>query len=899
MAVANYFSGCEGDQHYGQAIKAGAKHVLMSYLYLQKHKRDLLAERLREDPKTKFLVDSGAHTLQLNMSKEPYKSWKLADFELYLARYIAWIKKNRHNIHMAAELDIPSCLNTCTGKDPDHEFGHTVVERWRKEHFQPLEKLGLKIIYVWHGGGGLEGFEKMCAEYSYVGLPGELSSEKDFNKYITIARRYTTPIHGFAASVTGDSKLVLQSKNGRVFQQDIKSLFDSCVSFEETSPKEVYGYLPRKLSTWSLTDGLKSSFEPIAAVVKHRVKKRLYKLELRGGKTITGTEDHSFFALNRKGKLVEVKPSELSVGEHLVSSKGLPLDNTFFDVSTVLDYEFFGVWFGDGHVGLRDDKMPSSIWCSKQDQPAIQKVCRAFADRQHTNWGLSPNGREGYATHTFIAKILTKLFGRIGDEKKLDHLFCVSPAAQAAFLRGYFSADGSTKGVNRLISLSCYRRGHLETVQLLLENWDIRSGITDAGISGKGSQTWELAISDVQSRKIFAEKIGFIQEDQTKALLAKNNTAANAGCHRGLPVSLLKEPGRLYRMTNGALKSRPVYAKDRRTAEIPENFRSELLEMECEYLEIKSITLVSDTWKDVYDLSVPTTERFFANGILAHNTKQSDFRDWPWASIDSITWKTSEIYGTLIVWDEHRQKLKFEQDKTKRFKYARIMRSMGFDADAIIKDTNYKEVTRFALRSMTAMEDFYVRKYKHRIFYYELRLPHPNIIRRWKPGKVWRQWAKYTPSKNFPQHANEKDVDVIKAALRGISAIQNWEVSIITAKGPERDFLKAYFTSMLEPVLADPSTFKKELAMLTAPPNPPPIPRSLPEHYLAESNPPRLREEETITEADLDVDPLVAPLALFDLDPYSRITFRLENNKTHDTETTGKNRKKQLALQGR
>lgn len=429
----------------------------MSYLYVRKQRTDILSDRLRQFPKTRFLLDSGAHTLQVSMDKEPYKSWKLADFETYLLDYVKWLKQNRHSIHIAVELDIPSCLNTCTGKDPDHEFGHSIVERWRRDHFKPLEKLGMRIVYVWHGGGGLEGFEKMCAEYSYVGLPGELSSEKDFNKYITIARRYTTPIHGFAS------------------------------------------------------------------------------------------------------------------------------------------------------------------------------------------------------------------------------------------------------------------------------------------------------------------------------------------------------------------------------------------------------------------------------------TKQSDFRDWPWASVDSITWKTSEIYGTLIVWDEHRQKLKFEQDKAKRGKYARIMRAMGFDADAIVKDTNYREVTRFALRSMTRMEEFYSEKYKHRIFYYELRLPHPDVILRWKPGKVWKQWAKYTPSKNFQQHTNE-DLELadVVVALRAISAIQNWVPDLITKEGKERDFIKAYFASLLDPVLADPPTFKKELAMLTAPPNPPPIPRTLPEHYEKTSNPPKSREPEEITFADLIPEPERAPFMLSDFDPYSRITFKLE-----------------------
>jgi len=866
MAVRNYFSGCEGGQHFAQAVSAGARHILMSYLYLRKQKTNLLRKRLKEHPRLRFMVDSGAHTLQVSMGKAPYNLWRLHDFEQYLKDYVAWLKKHKDYYHCAVELDIPSCVNICEGRPPDHEAGYAVVERWREKYFAPLAELGIDIIYVWHGGGsGLENWEKMCAKYAYVGLPGELSSQKDFNKFVTVARRYNTKIHGFAASVTGDSKIVYQTKGGLVKQNTIKELFDSCVSFRETSPKEVYGYLPTKLKTWSLTDDLESSFEGIAAVVKHRVRKRVYQIELRGGKSVTGTEDHSFFALTRKGRLIEVKPSELSVGEHLVSSLGLPVSEGR-DETVIADYEFFGVWFGDGHVGIREDRKVSSIWCSKQDQPEIQKVCRAFASRYNMSWGLSPNGREGYATNQQLAEIVVKLFGRIGEDKTLDHLLNISTEAQAAFMRGYFSADGSCKGRNKLISLSCYRREHLETIQLVLEGWDIRSGITDAGISGKGSQTWELAISDVESREIFAREIGFIQKDQQTALNAKNSTRAIAGCHRGLPVELLRQPGRVAQRVKGNLRMRPVYPKDRRTAELIENFHPRLLDMSCEYLEIKAITLVSDTWVDVYDLSVPTTERFFANGILAHNTKQADFRDWPWFSVDSITWKTSEIYGTLIVWHEQRQKLIFEQDKAKRARYKQIMQAMGFNARAIIADTDYRELTRFALRSMTAMEEFYVRRYSHRIFYYHLRLPHPKLVSRWKDKRVWRAWQLCTPSKNFQLHDKEKSVQKIRDYLVAISAVQNWHPTYFDQPGEPRDFLKAYFLSFLEPQLSDAPSFKKELALLTAPPAPQAVPRTLDSHYTSENNPPRLREQESLTLEDLLPEPEKLPLSLSEIE---------------------------------
>jgi len=205
MAVRCFFSGVEGDQHYNAATKSGATHVLMSYLYLQKRGNDLLKKRKDENPAIKFMIDSGAHTLQANFDKPPYNAWKLADYERYVAEYAAWLKEMAPWIWAGVELDVDWNLtlamhgNVATAR-AHREDGVGIVKRWQQQYFAPLEKLGLQIIYVWHEGYGLEGYEEMCKTHPYVGLPGELSSNADFNKYMSIARRYTTKLHGFAAT---------------------------------------------------------------------------------------------------------------------------------------------------------------------------------------------------------------------------------------------------------------------------------------------------------------------------------------------------------------------------------------------------------------------------------------------------------------------------------------------------------------------------------------------------------------------------------------------------------------------------------------------------------------------------------------------------------------------------
>jgi hypothetical protein len=204
LSVRNFLSGVESGQHYQAAVDSGAKHMLMSYLYLTKQAPGTLDARKKANPQLNFMIDSGAHTLQLSMNKAPYNTWKIPDFEKYVAAYVKWLRANKHLIFAAVELDVASSLNRCTGRDPNDPFGDTIVDDWREKLFRPLQDEGLDIIYVWHVAQGHQGWENLCANFAYVGLPGEMSKNEDFNVFMSVAKRYTTKVHGFAATKQSD-----------------------------------------------------------------------------------------------------------------------------------------------------------------------------------------------------------------------------------------------------------------------------------------------------------------------------------------------------------------------------------------------------------------------------------------------------------------------------------------------------------------------------------------------------------------------------------------------------------------------------------------------------------------------------------------------------------------------
>lgn len=198
MSVLCYYSGVESPQHWQQCVNAGVRNLLMSFWQFYKNNPGLVAKRKANHPRARFLIDSGAHSFIDDWTK--FRNWKKQDFEDYVKLYVNWIWKNRQHIRSVVEFDIDYTLNmVLTGSDKS-TVGTAMVEDWQRRYFRPMEESGIQVIYVWHTERGMDGWEDMCAKFSYVGLPGELSADDHFNRYMQVARRYTTRVHGFAAT---------------------------------------------------------------------------------------------------------------------------------------------------------------------------------------------------------------------------------------------------------------------------------------------------------------------------------------------------------------------------------------------------------------------------------------------------------------------------------------------------------------------------------------------------------------------------------------------------------------------------------------------------------------------------------------------------------------------------
>jgi DNA polymerase elongation subunit (family B) len=117
----------------------------------------------------------------------------------------------------------------------------------------------------------------------------------------------------YGDSVTGDT--IIRTDKGNV---TIEQLFNECLEHSTTRDGKEYGL-------WSLARVIGFNgheMEPVLsgveAVMRHKTRKKLYRITTDNGKQITVTEDHSLM-VDRDGLLVEVKPNEIRDTDNIIT----------------------------------------------------------------------------------------------------------------------------------------------------------------------------------------------------------------------------------------------------------------------------------------------------------------------------------------------------------------------------------------------------------------------------------------------------------------------------------------------------------------------------------------------------------------------------------------------------
>lgn len=190
-------------------------------------------------------------------------------------------------------------------------------DKWTFEHIQQYtRKIQINSLYGALGNQGFRYFDIENAEA--VTAMGQLSIKwvmRKINEWLnkqigTDGVDYV--VYGDTDSVVGDTIIEV---NGN--KLSIAEYYDSIPddNLVKDTPKDFVKTISGDFSL-SMSKDMKVENKPINYIMKHKVKKHMYKITVDGN-SVTVTEDHSVI-ISRDGELLDVKPIDIKKGDKII-----------------------------------------------------------------------------------------------------------------------------------------------------------------------------------------------------------------------------------------------------------------------------------------------------------------------------------------------------------------------------------------------------------------------------------------------------------------------------------------------------------------------------------------------------------------------------------------------------
>jgi DNA polymerase I len=367
-------------------------------------------------------------------------------------------------------------------------------------------------------------------------------------------------------------------------------------------------------------------FRPVKYVMRHLTKKKLYRVSLTNRLALTVTEDHSLIGLRPgRGKVgrgkslrfVEVKPLELKRGaKELIALSRVPLEKVAIRGYPKELYEFLGSFvvsgkfqWADGCVGSKLDGY--AIPAGPDAKALLSMVGKLKGGGWVEDYSLRGSPGEVSVRGGKLSVLLIELAEASGKAQVPYFIFNESEENVASFLRGAFGLEGSLslREGGRMASLSNPRACIPDGIRELLWRLGLPSStfytvsVNKDGTSG--SPLFWLELDDAQA--VFT-KVGFLSPMARRRLQKASLRGARA-------------------------------------------------ESEGDFVRVGVMDVTQVKGEDyVYDLEVESSHRFFANGILCHNT-DSVFLRAP----------SSEQLDLILAWARKELGIDLEVDKVYRY----------------------------------------------------------------------------------------------------------------------------------------------------------------------------------------------------------------------------------------
>jgi recombination protein RecA len=380
--------------------------------------------------------------------------------------------------------------------------------------------------------------------------------------------------------------------------------------------------------------------EPVTALT-HNNRRPVVRLRLRSGRTLSVTKNHPLRVMNARGFIVWREAGRLTEGDHLVSAA---FGGTEAAEGTGLDEDeavFLGYLVAEGSLSNR-----SAIRFTNWDTEVGTEFC-ALVRRLFEREVRCYDDKE-YAVHdTALRASLVERYGLeyvTAAGKTVPH--CVRTSghkAQRAFLSALFEGDGWIDA-SSTVGLSTASEELARQVQLLLYGFGIPATVSSSFNTRYQRDYWTVTINPSVVRR-FLDEIGFRSKRRAAQVAAsfraspRDSQFENIPNITGLVRDLRDDTGgdrELDRIAGDLFRSdmalscsrrrlrRIVEWVDRRPTALSATGRAigEYLRHLTEHrYTFERIEAIEDGGNQpTFDIVVPRTHSFIANGVLSHNT---------------------------------------------------------------------------------------------------------------------------------------------------------------------------------------------------------------------------------------------------------------------------------------
>ena len=376
-------------------------------------------------------------------------------------------------------------------------------------------------------------------------------------------------------------------------------------------------------------------------LIRHKVREKIYKIKTESGREIHVTKDHSILVLNveydrEKPKLVlrVARPTELKTGKHFLPSiRELTLDESITELDPTLVSTDIGYLLGF--------LTPKHI-CEKQkflvnESAVLEKVLGILKKHGILQYTTNCNQRGNCVAivkidNTNLNRILGSKIAKESCEGKIPDIFWnMSKNWRCSFLAGLIDSIATVDASKHNIEINITNKGLAYGLLYAFASIGIYTRIREKRENGdSGRISYLLSISMKANKEklsgimeyLSKSKIMFLEKGIQNQYNAKNNSLVLDE----IPNNSARDPEKCISKNNHILE--PNIHEDK-GGKLSSTAIRDMVPVDKKIYKVTpkgigfdKVVLVEEMEYNgyVYDIEVPETENFEANGIFVHNT---------------------------------------------------------------------------------------------------------------------------------------------------------------------------------------------------------------------------------------------------------------------------------------